>query len=329
MDRNAKILVYASAGLLLAFGRYPVSWLLSSRRKVAAPEPLKAEERRYIRCRSGNVVYVEMEGPESAQVIVLLHGLNSSRDQWYYQRQHFVRKYRLVIIDLPGHGNSPKPVDLTIATVAYDVKDVLEHLHITNPILYGHSMGGMIAMEYCSRQLQPAAKGLILQHSTYTNALKTAQFSLLLRFLQKPVIEPFLNYVIKHPQPFRIMGKLNYLNGLSVLFYRYLFYTGEQTAAQLLFTSKIAALCRPEITAQGMLKCIEYEAGRSMRKISVPALVIAANNDRIIQPRAPRCIAKNIDGSRFITADGGHLSLIEFSNETNHVLKGFVAQFSA
>jgi pimeloyl-ACP methyl ester carboxylesterase len=190
-------------------------------------------------------------------------------------------------------------------------------------------MGGMIAMEYCSRQLQPAAKGLILQHSTYTNALKTAQFSLLLRSLQKSVIDPFLNYVIKHPEPFRIMGKMNYLNGLSVLFYRYLFYTGEQTSEQLLFTSKVAALCRPEVTAQGMLKCLEYESRRSMRRISVPGLVIAANNDRIIQPRAPRYIAKNIDGSQFIMADGGHLSLIEFSSEINHVLDRFIAQVSA
>lgn len=311
----------------MAFGRYPVSWLLSSAKaKTRNPKWEGSAENRYIKCPGGNVIYVEMFGPEAAQPLVLVHGLNSSREQWSYQCDFFKKRFRVIVIDLPGHGNSTQPADLGIGAIASNLQFVLEQLAVKNPIIYGHSMGAMTTMEYCIKRVVPNVKGIILQHCTHTNALKTIQFSYLIRMLQEPVLKPFLNFAKGHPALLKAVGLVNYLSGASLIFYRYLFYTGQQTAAQLRYTSRIAALCPPEVTAEGILKCMEFEVSRALGKINVPCLVIAGNSDRVTKPSAARYISKRIKTSKLVTVEGGHLSLVEYPDDVNSLVDNFIGR---
>ncbi|WP_407428505.1 alpha/beta fold hydrolase [Arcticibacter sp.] len=325
MNRSLKTFGLVSAGLILAFGRYPVSWLVSSKNRLAAPKRLKSIDQRYIRSSTGNTLYVEIEGPESAQPLVLLHGLNGSREQWFYQRSMLRGNYRLIIVDLPGHGKSPAPVSLAVKDLARDLAAIVSELSLIKPVLYGHSLGAMTAMEYCSTYPNDV-KAAILQHCSYTNPYTTCQASWLVEYLQEPVIRPYLEYSKKHPLLFRLLTRLNYMNGLSILFHRYIFFKGEQSASQLRFISRIAAFCPPEVTAEGLLRCMDFEMSARLKKITAPCLVIGAADDRLTRAYAGKHIAKNVKRGEYALVEGGHLSLMEHADKVNDLVAGFLAR---
>lgn len=325
MNRSFKTIGLISAGLMLAFGRYPVSWLVSSKNRSAAPKRLRSTDQRYIKSPTGNTLYVEIEGEENAPPLVLIHGLNGSREQWFYQRSLLRGSYRLIIVDLPGHGKSPAPASLAVKDLARDLGAIVSALGLVKPVLYGHSLGAMTVMEYCSTYPNDV-KSVILQHCSYTNPYTTCMASWLIQYLQEPVIRPYLEYSKKHPLLFRILTRLNYMNGLSILFHRYIFFKGEQSAAQLRFISRIAAFCPPEVTAEGLLKCMEFEMSDRLKKITVPCLVIGAADDRLTRAYAGKHIAKNVKRGEYALVEGGHLSLLEHADKVNDLVAGFLAR---
>ena len=321
---SLKNAAYISVGLFLILGRYPISWLLSSRRKIRVPLDDRSSAGQLIACPSGNSLYVEFDGPEQAQALVMIHGLNSSMRQWYAQRAYFRDQYRLIFIDLPGHGRSLKAADLSIDAMAADLAAVLERLDLKNPVLYGHSLGGMVIMKYCIATQKSNIKAIIVQHSTYTHPFKTCQFPAAMQFLQEPVIRPYLNFAKRNANVFRVLGRLNYYNGLSLFLYKYLFFKGKQSPAQLRHISKISALCPPETVAEGILKSLDFDVRSSLPQIEVPCLAIAAAGDRIVKPEAEEYIVEQVKNGTLLQVNGGHLSLIENSVEVNHGVERFL-----
>lgn len=80
--------------------------------------------------------------------LVFLHGLGACLQDWYAQKEALCLEYRVVLVDLKGHGLSDKPhEEYTIVKFAQEVQLLLEALNITTYTLVGWSMGGMIAMQ--------------------------------------------------------------------------------------------------------------------------------------------------------------------------------------
>ncbi len=311
-------------GLFMAFGRYPISWLMSSNRKVRKPGILPSKSRGHLTCSSGNTYYLELDGPQDAQAIVFLHGLNASGLQWYYQRAYFRKKYKLVFIDTPGHGKSPLGRNMATEVLARDLSELMEMLAIRNPIVYGHSMGGMVTMKYAAGPGRDNVKGIILQHSGFTHPFKTTQFPKTLLALEHPVLRPYLAFAKRHPVFFRFLSTINYLNGLSILSYRYLLFSGEQTASQLRFMTRIAAINPPEGIADAFLGILDFDASAEIKKISVPALVISADHDPIFLPEAADYLVSQLSMGSHLRVDSGHLSLMEHAVELNVMVNNFV-----
>lgn len=93
-----------------------------------------------------NLQYLRIgHGP---QTVVLLHGIASSSTFWNRLVQLLPPDdYTVIVPDLLGHGNSPKPqfIDYTTADQANAVVRVLRKLKIERCILVGHSMGSLVA----------------------------------------------------------------------------------------------------------------------------------------------------------------------------------------
>ncbi|MXV16632.1 alpha/beta fold hydrolase [Hufsiella ginkgonis] len=324
---NIKKVLILSAGLALMFGRYPVSWFLSSRRGRRTPLRRPPVERHFINCPDGNVFYAEIDGPEHAQPIVFLHGLGASIEQWPFQIAYFKDQYRVVLVDLPGHGRAPKPVDLSIDRLASGLAEVIGHLGLKNPVLYGHSMGSMVIMSYCIRN-DHDVKAVVLQHGSFTDPLKTCQYPMVMQLAKLPLIVPFLHFVKRNSLVFRVNGWLCYLSGLSLFLYRYLFFTGEQSAYQLRLVSKILARTAPEVLAEGLLQCFKFNVRKDLPKIAIPALVLGAGHDRVIRSWANRIIASNIPAGRFKQVGAGHQSLLEVPDQVNGAIGDFLNHLS-
>jgi len=82
-------------------------------------------------------------------VVVLLHGYLESLDIWGPFAQELAIYYRVISVDLPGHGQSGEYTQVdTMAVMADAVKHVLDHLNIGRCVVVGHSMGGYATLAF-------------------------------------------------------------------------------------------------------------------------------------------------------------------------------------
>ncbi|MFV9683877.1 alpha/beta fold hydrolase [Ectopseudomonas mendocina] len=80
--------------------------------------------------------------------LLLVHGLGSSTRDWEYQIPALAQHYRVIALDVRGHGRSDKPRGAyRIADFADDVAALIEYLQLPPVHLVGISMGGMIGFQ--------------------------------------------------------------------------------------------------------------------------------------------------------------------------------------
>lgn len=98
--------------------------------------------------------------------VVLLHGFLENQTMWQYLAPVLATKYRVITIDLLGHGNTDCLGYVhTMEDQADMVHHVLHELKIRKSVLIGHSMGGYVALAFA--ELYPDnVKGLVLLNST-------------------------------------------------------------------------------------------------------------------------------------------------------------------
>ncbi|HOW54278.1 MAG TPA: alpha/beta hydrolase [Syntrophorhabdaceae bacterium] len=93
--------------------------------------------------------------------LVFVHGWSCDGRYWRKQVPHFSKKYRVVILDLAGHGHSGATrSQYTMASFGEDVRAVTEAVGARSVILIGHSMGGPVIAE-AARIMPGRVKGLI------------------------------------------------------------------------------------------------------------------------------------------------------------------------
>ncbi|OOV28453.1 alpha/beta hydrolase [Flavobacterium sp. LM5] len=98
--------------------------------------------------------------------IVLLHGFLENQSMWNALVPVLSQKYRVITIDLLGHGQTePLGYIQTMEDNADMVHEVLSSLRLRKAAFIGHSMGGYVALAYA--ELYPeSVKGLVLLNST-------------------------------------------------------------------------------------------------------------------------------------------------------------------
>ena len=99
---------------------------------------------------------------------VFLHGFLESSSMWKYIPLVSLEQ-QSVLVDLPGHGASPISDKVSesqsIASMADEVIELIEHLGIHEFNIIGHSMGGYVALEVKNKR--PSCKKVILLNSNY------------------------------------------------------------------------------------------------------------------------------------------------------------------
>jgi pimeloyl-ACP methyl ester carboxylesterase len=112
---------------------------------ATAPKPktLADGESHFASLGTNKVHYVTVGG--GRQTIVFVHGWACNLGFWREQVPAFADKARLVLIDLPGHGQSDKPhTAYTMDFFASAVLAVMSDAHVDKATLVGHSMGGAV-----------------------------------------------------------------------------------------------------------------------------------------------------------------------------------------
>lgn len=97
--------------------------------------------------KSGDIdIYYEIHG--EGDPLLLIHGLGSSSRDWEFQVSHFRDSFRVVVMDLRGHGQSAKPPGpYSMALFAEDTAHLLEGLGLFPACIIGISLGGMVVFQ--------------------------------------------------------------------------------------------------------------------------------------------------------------------------------------
>jgi non-heme chloroperoxidase len=97
---------------------------------------------------SNKIHYYDIGNAKAKNALVLIHGWTCSADFWKASFNAFPG-YRVIALDLPGHGQSDKPkVSYTMEYFARSVEAVMKDVGVKNAVLAGHSMGTPIAREF-------------------------------------------------------------------------------------------------------------------------------------------------------------------------------------
>lgn len=114
----------------------------------------------------GTTIHYVDEG--QGEPILLIHGLTGSHDEWRAPGiiDDLSRDYRIIALDVRGHGQSDKPHEIARYGVEFseDVARLLDHLGIERAHIVGYSMGAMIAgrfvADHAARALSVVFGGL-------------------------------------------------------------------------------------------------------------------------------------------------------------------------
>ncbi len=95
-----------------------------------------------------SLAYID-RGERSGPAVVLIHGYTDNARDWVPMLPYLSKHYRLILVDIRGHGRSSKPeCCYTRLDFAYDIKLLLDALGVQKADIVGHSLGSIIAQTF-------------------------------------------------------------------------------------------------------------------------------------------------------------------------------------
>ncbi len=239
--------------------------------------------------------------------VVFLHGFLESKEIWEHFSQRLSSQYRIIAVDLPGHGQSDCIEEVhTMELMAEEVRNILEINGINKCVMIGHSMGGYVTMAFA--ELFPQfLKGLVLFHShagaDSDEQKKNREIAL------KAIKNNHIQFVSQFmPTLFAPENINRYAEQIKNL---------EQTARNTSVEGIIAAM-------EGMKQ--RPDRVHILNQLSVPALIIAGDKDsRIPVDMIKKQIGENSSVQLEILKNTGHMGFIEAEKESFKLIKKFLS----
>ena len=241
------------------------------------------------------------------QPVVLIHGVGLNKDMWGGQVVGLAQHFQVIVYDMLGHGDSPRPaVDTDLAGYADQLRELLDHLGLPQAMVIGFSMGGLVARAFALHH--PQRIGALVVLNSVFNRSPEQRAGVIARTAQAAEHGPDANAEA----------------ALSRWFSR------EYQAAN---PAQIAAI-RQTLAgndAQGYLTTYTLFATQDMYRaddldtIQAPTLIATGELDTGSTPAMTRQLAARIPGARsVILAEQRHMMPVEAPREVNRMLLDFL-----
>ena len=224
--------------------------------------------------------------------LVLLHGWGTNLGVWDELTRALSRRFRVIAIDLPGHGGSDWDTRaVTPAAQAWRVHETIAPLTERYSLL-GWSLGGQFALDLASAMPSGIEK-LVLVSTTprfpaspgWRSGAPPAELAALAAAVRRDpegTLQGFLSYCARGSAP-RTAARVR----------RYLASAVARHGAPL-----------PEALAAGLERLREVDLRAALPLVAVPALVIAGARDRVTRATASRALARRLARGRYVEFAG-------------------------
>ncbi len=249
--------------------------------------------------------YYEIHG--EGQPIVFIHGAAGSHDNWYPQVEYFSERYQILVYDIRGHGQSAgSERKYSCNLFANDLNVLLNKLELSQPIICGLSLGGMIAQEFAVN-FPSTLTGLVLADTAVASAL-TFSDKLQKLFFPASLVKMYIKR--KDPEDYARWS--------------FGYFDMKEDVREYLIQEQL------RMNQGEFLKLIDAIYGfklLDLTKIKVPTLVILGEHERkAVFPHADKMIEEIEKSEKVIIADAGHASNLENPEEFNRALEVFLSK---
>lgn len=275
---------------------------------------------RYLAFGDGMRVHFRDVGPRDARTLVLVHGFSASLHTWEPWVSNLERDYRVITLDLPGHGLSRCIDNEAIGTSQFidTINRVTDALDVGRFTLAGNSMGGAAAWNYALAHPE-RLDGLILIAAAGWPRTPGAEE-------ERPIIFRLLDIDLAR----RLMMDLDMSSlirgGLEDSF-------GDPSFATDEMVERYASLSRAPCHREAMLQLV---SGRGERReatpellagITPPTLVMHGEVDKVIPAAHAEQFAAAIPGAELTVYPGiGHLPQEEITERSASDLRSFLSR---
>lgn len=232
-----------------------------------------------------NVNYIDFG--VGKKTIVLLHGWGQNISMMQGIGEKFKLTNRIIIVDLPGFGESDEPkYPWTLDDYTNCLKELLDKLKVEDVIIIGHSFGGKIGLLYASKY---NVNKLVCLASPYKcHASKSLKTSILKTAKKIPLLNKLEGFAKKH------IGSVDYKNASETM-------------------RKI------------MVNHVNYDISLEVKKIKCPTLLIWGTCDEAVSINDAYELEKLIGNCGLVTYQGAtHYAYLERFDQTIRVLKSFI-----
>ncbi|HVG55659.1 MAG TPA: alpha/beta hydrolase [Vicinamibacterales bacterium] len=230
------------------------------------------------------------------QTLILVHGWTCDETSWKEQVPALSKSYRVITLDLPGHGKSGMPKTFSMEVFARAIEAVRVEAKVERAVLAGHSMGTPVIRKYA------------LMHPDRVSALVIVD-----GLIQLPAAG------IQPGQPGR--GPLPVVNPAArEAMVKGMF--GPATTPALQQHILKMMMGAPEATAQGAMNATWDQSQLSDQKITVPVLAVFAGTRALATEQAVKTLYPNAE--YFTIPETAHFLMMEKPGEFNRMLSTFV-----
>ena len=245
-------------------------------------------------------LYYEVSG--AGESLLMIAGRASDHHIWNLVRGDFAKRYRVIVYDPRGTGQSDKPEQPAYSTrgFARDAVAILDHLGLPLAHAYGISMGGAVG-QWLGIDYGDRIGALVLACSSPGDAhgvRRSAEIhALLTQSDPRKVMDTFFAHKWVLPQFFLSMRE-------SVKY------------------------PMPEYAERLHAQAGEtHDTWEGLPTIKAPTLIIHGSDDQIVPVANANLLAERIPGAELYLARGGrHMFFIEFRAEVGHVVNKFLAR---
>lgn len=247
-------------------------------------------------------------GPHDAkEAIVLLHGYSADKQVWPRFARHLLDRYRVIIPDLAGHGDTgyQKDWDYSAPAQARRVAALLDKLGIAQVHIAGNSMGGFIAAHFALAYPDRTLSLAVIDPAGITS----------------PQPSDMQKMLAQGRNPFKVHSRAEFDAFYAMTMAQPPWLPGFMLAAM---SEKYQAR-RPEL-AQIFAGFHDHDSlDGKLGAIRAPALVLWGREDRLIHVSSAEVWAKGLPHARLVIEDGiGHMPMVERPAETAMTYRQFL-----
>lgn len=225
-------------------------------------------------------------GPEPLP-IVLLHGFGADRTSWWPLARHLDARHRLVLPELPGHGQAAPRTVATVEDLAFAVADQLRAQGVEAAHVVGHSLGGAVAIALADLGLVAARSLGLIAPGGLGPEINTAFIRGLAGAARAEELQPWLEVMVADP------AALPAGFAQAVMRQRPPGGTALRTLADALFGEGTQTM----------------RLGQRLARLEMPAKVIWGRRDRVIPPAHAADLPGHV--GLHLLAEVGHVPQLE------------------